>query len=228
MEVTGDWVFATYWICLMVGILYTVLSLLLGGIADVAGHIGVGLGAGHGDFSHDYGVDGHSGHGEASGMHTDGGQVIFSPFSPLVVAFFLTCFGASGILLGRIFQLQLIIGMCIAVCAAAALAWAFISLGNHYLGGMQVSSEVRLSTLLGTEAEVTVAIPETGIGEIAYIAMGGRTVGPARSEDMVPIARFATVRIARIVGNIFFVRQVVEDQYRTLETTPSGRTTPFE
>ena len=79
-----------------------------------------------------------------------------------------------------------------------------------------------MQALIGVEAEVTVAIPESTLGEIAYVAMGGRSVAPARSEDQVPIPRFSTVRITRVVGNIFFVRPVVEEQLRALDPQIPG------
>ena len=224
-----DWVTATYWICLLVGIIYTVASFILGGIADVSGHFG-DLSGGHGGFSHDYGVNGHGGHGETSGSFNNDGQLIFGPFSPLVISFFLTIFGAAGIVLSRMLLAPVLLSLPAAVAAAVALAWLLIVLGNRLFGNMHVSSEIRQHTLIGTEAEVTVAIPESSIGEIAYVAMGSRNVAPARSEDLAPIPRFATVRIARIVGNIFFVRLVVEEQLRARDTMTqgSGSSTPLE
>ncbi len=216
-----DWITATYWVCMLVGVIYTTLALLLGGIADFSGHTG-SFGAGHGGFSHDYGVGGHGGHGATNASSQQGGPVIFGPFSPLVIAFFLTCFGACGIVMRQVFHLFPALGVLIAVALAIVLAWILIVLGNRLFGSMQVSSEVHLQSLIGTEAEVTVAIPATSIGEIAYVAMGGRTVAPARSEDQTPIARFTTVRISRVVGNFFFVRPAVEEQLRTLDTIQPG------
>ncbi len=169
-------------------------------------------------FSHNYGVGGHGGHGEAHGTTSGSGVVIFTPFSPLVIAFFLTCFGAIGVLMQHILSGHLVLGMAAALALALMLAWMLLVLGNKVIGGMQASSEVHVQALIGTEAEVTVAIPETAVGEIAYVAMGGRSVAPARSEDQLPIPRFSTVRITRVVGNIFFVRPVVEEQLRALDT----------
>jgi len=224
MPIPMDWITPAYWICLLVGIIYTASAFLLGGFAHLhlPGH-GLHVG-GHTGFSHNYGVGGHGGHGEAHGSAHNGGPVIFTPLSPLVIAFFLTCFGAVGIVAARVLGSPTYLGLLIAVGAAFALAWLLIVTGNRLLGGMEASSEIRINSLVGTEAEVTVAISETGIGEIAYIAMGSRNVGPARSDEHVLIPRFATVRIARVVGNIFFVRQVVEDKLHTLdEPVPASR-----
>jgi len=211
-----------YGVCLLVGIIYTVAAFLLGSLGDFSG--GHGDFGGHpGDFSHDYGV-GTGGHGEALGSTATGGEILFGPFSPLVIAFFLTCFGGVGMLVtvagkGSLFASPLV-SLPIAAASGFILAWLLAVVFNRLLGGMASSSEVRLSTLVGTDAEVTVTIPPMSVGEIAYIAMGSRYVTPARSEEQIPIPRYATVRITRIVGNTFFVRQGVEDQLRNMEDMP--------
>ncbi len=214
-----DYLMMVYGICMAVGIIYTLAAFLMGGFADLGLHLG-DMGGGHGEFNHDYGVTG-SGHGEASGASADAGPLLFGPFSPLVVAFFLTCFGGTGVLLTTIAPgMSKYLGLSLAVASGFLLAWALIAFFNRLLGGMQSSSEVRLYTLIGSDAEVTVAIPAVGVGEVAYVAMGSRYVSPARSDEQVNLPRFATVRITRIVGNTFFVRQVLEEQLRDMEGTP--------
>ena len=216
-----------YGICLLVGIIYTIASFLLGSLGDLGGHSGdVGggdmgdMGGQPGDFSHSYGVE-TGGHGEAQGAAGVGGEVLFGPFSPLVIAFFLTCFGGVGLILTKIpLTANPYLNMPVAAVSGFLLAWLLVSVFNRVLGGMASSSEVRLNTLVGTEAEVTVAIPPMGIGEISYIAMGSRYVTPARNEEQVPIPRYAVVRITRIVGNSFFVRPAVEEQLRAMEEAP--------
>lgn len=222
-----EWLISTYWICLLVGIIYTFASLLLGDVMHFhfPGHTG-GFTGGHGGFSHDYGVHGHGGHGVARGSTSGNTQILFGPFSPLVVAFFLTCFGAFGVVMRQVFSSALL-NLGFALLLGVILAWLLIVVGNRLLGGLQVSSEVHVQELIGTEAEVTVGIPETGIGQIAYVAMGGRSIAPARSDDQTPIARFTTVQITRVVGNIFFVRPVVDEQLRALDRRlPAETVTP--
>jgi len=204
-----------YGICLLVGVIYTIASFLMGSFADMGGHDS-GMGGPAGDFSHDYGVD-TGGHGEALGSTASGGEILFGPFSPLVIAFFLTCFGGVGMLMTIAFDLIPLISLPIAAASGFLLAWLLAAMFNRLLGGMASSSEVRLSTLVGTDAEVTVAIPPMGVGEIAYIAMGSRYVTPARSTEQAVIPRYATVRITRIVGNTFFVRPAAEEQLRAVE-----------
>ena len=202
-------------VCFLVGIVYAVLAFVMGHIADLGGH-----GEAGGDFSHDYGVDGASGHGQTFGAGAEGGEVVFGPFSPFVIAFFLTGFGGVGLALTMSGTLAPLLALPIAALFGLALAWLLYKLFNRVLGGLQSSSEVRINSLIGSEAEVTVAIPPMGIGEIAYVAMGSRCVSPARSDDQVAITRHATVRISRVVGNIFFVRPSFEDQLRTIDETP--------
>lgn len=212
-----------YGICLLVGIIYTIASFLLGSLGDLGGHagdMGGDMGGHPGDFAHTYGVE-TGGYGEAQGATGAGGEMLFGPFSPLVIAFFLTCFGGVGLILTKIpLTANPYLNLPIAAVSGFLLAWLLVSVFNRVLGGMASSSEVRLNTLVGTEAEVTVAIPPLGIGEISYIAMGSRYVTPARNEEQTPIPRYSTVRITRIVGNTFFVRPAMEEQLRNLEEAP--------
>ena len=203
----GNWILNAYWIALIVGIGYTIVSFILGGIG------------GHAHFEGgDMGDAGQGGHMDVG----DSGQLIFGPFSPLVIAFFLTCFGATGIVLTSLKGLHLL-SLPFAVVSGFVLAWVLILVFNRFLGGMQSSSEVKVYALVGTEGEVTVEIPPSGIGEIAYVAMGGRYVAPARSEEPVAIPRFAAVRITRLVGNMFYVIPILEERLRQMDATEEDK-----
>jgi membrane protein implicated in regulation of membrane protease activity len=204
-----------YEICLAIGIGYTLIAALLGGFGGHGAH----LGAGHGPhFGH--GVH----HGHADRADSESGEVIFGPLSPLVIAFFLTCFGAVGLLLSWQFHLRTT-SLPVALCASFLLAWLLAKMLNTLLGNMQGSSEVRLYALIGNEGEVTVDIPAEGIGEIVYIAMGSRCVAPARSDEHVLIRRFAGIRISRLVGNMFYVTPLIEDQLQHLAAVPTAEAT---
>jgi hypothetical protein len=76
------------------------------------------------------------------------------------------------------------------------------------IAAVQSSSEVKMLNMVGETAEVTVAIPATGIGEIAYVAMGSRNLSPAQTDGGEEIPRFSNVRITRVSGNIFFVNKI--------------------
>lgn len=203
-----DWVQNAYWLCFIVGVCYTIIAFILGGIG------------GHGDMTHlgHLGHFDHAGHAGDQGMADDAGQVIFGPFSPLVISFFLTCVGATGIITTGMFHFSIALSLPAALASGFVLAWLLITVFNRLLGGMQSSSEVRLYSLIGSEGEVTVDIPENGIGEIAYVAMGSRYVAPARSDTQARISRFAGVRITRLVGNMLYVSPLVEEQLRNLDS----------
>ena len=91
----AEWALTAYWICLFVGVGYTLIAAILGGFAGhgsiIDGHVG--------GFSHTYGVDHtvHAGHGTATST-SDAGQVILvlfplwsSPFSLHVLVRSVLC-----------------------------------------------------------------------------------------------------------------------------------------
>ena len=54
------------------------------------------------------------------------------------------------------------------------------------LYSQQASSEVQMSRLVGRSAEVTVAIPAGGVGQISLSVAGERTEHVARAKDGAP------------------------------------------
>ncbi len=199
------WAMSVYWVCLIVGVGYSLVALIMGGSHGVAGTDAGGMGNG-GDFNHNYGMGGTHGQGQGSANgydSTSGTEMVFGPFSPLVIAFFLTCFGGVGVLVAPHFSP--VVAMLMAFASGIVLAWLLIYGFNKLLGSLPSSSEIKLASLVGLEAEVTVALPPTGVGEIAYVAMGSRNVAPAHNETGTTIPRFSSVRISRIVGNMFYV-----------------------
>ena len=86
----------------------------------------------------------------------------------------------------------------------------------------QGSSEVRVSAMEGTLAEVTVPIPEESNGQIAFIAQGRRVTFVARDADNGAIPRGRQVEIVRVVGGtLSSVRSTVEcSTHSTCQKTP--------
>jgi membrane protein implicated in regulation of membrane protease activity len=131
-----------------------------------------------------------------------------SPISPLTIATFITAFGATGLVTTSLF----------AVSERGSILWATLGgvmfsaltyLGFTYLLiKPQGSSEVRVSELAGTQAEVLTPIPAEGLGEIAFVAQGGRVTSSARSLHKTDIPRGTTVRLERVVGGIAVVEPV--------------------
>ena len=67
-------------------------------------------------------------------------------------------------------------------------------------------SEVHLQELHGIEAEVITSIPADSVGEIAFVAQGGRVTYTAKSADSTAIPRGTTVMIEKVVGGVAIVQ----------------------
>lgn len=157
-------------------------------------------GGGIADFDHDLDHDaaptGH--HGSLSGAH-------LGWLSPLIVAFFLTCFGGTGLLFTRVVDLGV---LSVAPAAASSLVFAAAAIWtfNRIFGKLEASSHATASDLVGRSAKVIVPIPQgRGAGKIAYSVKGSRYTMTARSEDAIAMAQGAEAVILRIVGQCCFV-----------------------
>ena len=146
----------------------------------------------HGDFSHDVGHD--------AGGH--GGPSILSS---RVVSGFVTAFGgfgAIGIRLGYGVGLSTAMGFG-GGFVFAALVYFF----TWFLFSQQASSLVEVKDLKGATAEVSVAIPPQGIGQVRC-TMGGSVIEKiARSTDGGGIAANTSVKIEEVVGETLIVRR---------------------
>lgn len=179
-----------YAICLVVGLLFTLIS-------AIAGHFFGGDGA-------DVGTGGHAEAGFA-----DSGVPGISFFSPTVLASFITAFGAFGIIFSKIettasvwasAPLSIVGGGIV----AAGVFWLF----NTMFRKTQSSSESHVASLLGQTANIITPIPENGVGEIAYVQGGTRYTAPARAENGTAIGASKPVQITRIVGTQFYVKPI--------------------
>jgi len=189
---------------------------------DIGGHdIDVG--------GHDIDVSGHDvevgGHDTGVGdqhldVHADGGsgEIHLSPVSPITIATFVTAFGGVGFILQQIPGGHLFLSLPIAFGSGFVLAGSAFYLLYKIFIATQASSDYTRESILGLEAEVITPIPENGVGEIAYIAKGSRFNAPARSEEQVSIAKHAIVRVTKVGGNIFYVREIPDEVLRRLAT----------
>jgi len=176
-----------YGICLAVGLLFTIISALVG---HLFGGDGTDVGTG--------------GHAEAG--FADSGVPGISFFSPTVLASFVTAFGACGLIL-RSFDLTspLYISAPASALAGGAIALGVLFIFNTLFRKTQSSSEGRVASLVGQPATIVTPIPAEGVGEIAYVQSGSRYTAPARSLKRADLAAGQPVRIARIVGTQFYV-----------------------
>ena len=177
-----------YAVCLVVGLLFTIISAL----------------AGHGFHGGDGAHVGTGGHAEAG--FDDSGIPGVSFFSPMVLASFVTAFGGFGILFNDIRATSNVwLSAPLSIACAFVVALGVLGVFNAIFSRTQSSSESRVASLIGQTASLTTSIPANGVGEIAYVQSSTRYTAPARAEKGVPLPVGQPVRITRIVGTQFFV-----------------------
>lgn len=194
-----DWI-TIYWTCLLLGFIWLVVQLLLA------------------DFGHDFDVDVSPGAMDVDidGVHLDSAEVLgsgeihLSPVSPMVISGFIIMFGAAGIITlqstGEDFPKMLVAVIAVAAgFVAAIILWFLLSLIIRAVSG---SSESRIADLIGHEAEVITPIRGANMGEIAYISRGSRYTSPARCLEKTDIERNSIVKIVKIVGTTYFVKEI--------------------
>ncbi len=180
-----------YLLCLGGGFLFLVVLALLGHFFEGAGQHDVGSG----------------GHAETGADGTDGSGV--SAFSPMIIAAFMTGFGAFGYLLSLVPATKSpLLSAPLAAVGAFAFANVIVSALRLVFRKTQSSSESQVASVVGSTATLGTGIPENGVGEIVYVQGGTRYTAPARTEDGKPIATGAAVIVTRIVGSQFFVKPV--------------------
>jgi len=150
-------------------------------------------------FGGDHDVGGHEiGHG-GDADHAGGPSVL----SLRIMASFLTAFGVGGVV-GRYYRLSHPISSGIGLVTGVAMAGIVYQFAK-VLYSQQASSEIRMQGLIGTIAEVSVAIPAGGVGQIALSSAGARSEHIARSADGRALSRGATVVITSLGGDSVIV-----------------------
>lgn len=179
-----------YGICLVTGLLFTIVTVLFGHFFGGGGHV---LGSG--------------GHVEAGADTSD--QPGMSVFSPTVIASFVTAFGGFGLIFSQFPATKpAIVSAPLSLGGGALVASAMYFFFGFIFRHTQGSSESRVAALVNTEATVITPISANGVGEIAYVVGGTRYTAPARAEDGFLIPNGQTVKIVRIVGTQFYVKKL--------------------
>ena len=177
-----------YLFCLVVGLVFTLVSVTIGHFFG-----------GHGDH-----VGGSGGHAEAGADSSDMPGI--SIFSPTIIASFITAFGAFGLIFTEFEPTKkVIISAPLSVISAMGIAGELFIFLRSVFGHTQSSSESHVARLAGTEASIVSPIPESGVGEIAYVVSGTRYTAPARTENGAAIGNGKRVTITRVVGTQFYV-----------------------
>lgn len=161
-----------------VGFLFLLVSLVFGGLFD------------HGDVDH-------------GDIHGDVHGVGF--FSTRVLSVFITAFGGFGAIgthLGFSIEISTLLGL-----VGGAIFGGLIYLFASFLYNQQASSDIRVDELVGRTAQVSVAIPKDGLGQVRC-SMGESVVEKlARTEDGAAIPANTSVKIESIVGETVLVRR---------------------
>ncbi len=199
-----------YVICLLVGLIFAVLSFILSGgfeaHVDAGADVGTGL---HMDMD-----------GDISGGDAGVGDVDFPLFSPVVIASFVAFFGAGGIVGMKVFFLLPVMSVLVALgtgLGMGLLVGFFLMKIYKYL---QTNATTQVQSLVGKQAEVVEAIPADGVGQILFAGKSQRLAGPARSEEKKDIKRHALVTITRVVGGLYWVREHADEKLRDVITDP--------
>jgi hypothetical protein len=224
----GDLLLYVFTGCFAFGVLYAAVSFILGGHGDHSAGEGSGIGdsldidAGDGlDIAHDIDIGQGDLVGDMSGADAGDGVDIQhgtdtadsadstspSPFNPLVIASAITTFGAVGLISMKGFGLGDLASTIVALSFAGAIGAALFFGIVKFMYGSQSNSIFSLNDLIGTEADVLTPVPETGLGEIVFIANGTRYTLGARSLEGDVIRRGETVIIREIAGSIAVVQK---------------------
>ena len=181
-----------YLFCFAVGALWSVATLLLGGMH--AGHHGLGHHAGHAGHS-----GGHAHH--ASSAH----QWLAGMVNPSGIAVFLAWFGGIGYLLTRHSGFAFWLDITLALTAGLLGAWLLASF-LRFLETREKPLDPADYQMVGVLGRVSSTIRPDGVGEVIYVRDGARKPVCARSSDGVSIRRGEEVVITNFEKGIAWVR----------------------
>ena len=140
-----------------------------------------------GDLGHD--VDGH-----------EGGP---SVLSSRILSVFVTAFGGFGAIAS---YLNYGVGLSTAVAFGGGLIFGgIIYFFASFLYSQQASSHIRVGDLVGSTAQVSVAIPDNGLGQIRCTIGDSIIEKVARSKDGKAIPANAVVKVEEVVGETVLV-----------------------
>jgi membrane protein implicated in regulation of membrane protease activity len=128
-----------------------------------------------------------------------------SIYSARIIASFLTAFGVGGVI-ARYYNLSHPVSTGIGVVSGIVLASVVYQFAR-LLYSQQASSEVKMASLVGQTAEVTIGIPERGAGQVTVTVGGERSMHIARPVDGKPIATGTEVVITALRGDSVLVER---------------------
>jgi len=215
--------------CLMLGGIYTLFTLVMGGISEMGGHghhfgdaghvdsladggfhhggeiahADSGFDASQGHLAHDAGtpdVDGDTGHADTA-TGDDGHFSLLHYLNPVAMAGFCLGFGGVGTLCRLAFKLPVLGSLLWAMAGGMGLWLATYLLVARFIAGSQASSHYRQEEMVGLRGQVTAPIEGSRPGMVACTIAGRRQLVRAITDDPDPIPAGSVVRIRRIQDN---------------------------
>jgi hypothetical protein len=196
-----------YWILFLLGLGFAVVSMVFSGLG--AGHDMDAGGGGHFDMGSAH-MDAGAAHGDMGDLYHGQGEIAMNPVSPMTIFSFLGGFGGGG-LIGHFLGLPIWGSLLVALPVGFILAFSIFYF-MMVLNRSNVSSEAHISEAIGVTGELITPITEDGTGEIAYVSRGSRYTSPARSIDGKSISKGRPVKVWRVVGSTFFVKEVMPEE----------------
>lgn len=172
--------------------LVALVSFLFAVVSLVGAEVGDAL-----DFGADVDVD--------ADVDSGGG---FANVSPFAIAVFGATFGLVGMIASVWTEMAPIPSILIATAAGLVVGGAAHVLFLYVLSPSKSSHFSLQEDAVGREVEVTISIPASGKGQVAYNNVSGRVTLGARSSNNESIPAGKTVVIERISGRNAFVRPV--------------------
>jgi membrane protein implicated in regulation of membrane protease activity len=206
-------------LCFAIGVLWSVVTLLLGGLHfghfnGDTGHASAHIGHGHmGHAGHVHAGHMHAGHTHApttlKGIkvpsHKGSAGWIGSMLNPSSAAVFLAWFGGVGYVLTRHSGLALITDLALAGVIGLIGAWLLAAF-LRFLQSREMPLDPFDYEMVGILGHVSCAIRKDGVGEVIYLRDGARRPLPARSADDTEIRRGEEVVVTRYEQGIAYVR----------------------
>lgn len=167
-----------FYICFLIGIVYSILSVILGGIFDIF-NIGGSI-----DLNFEF--------------------PFISLMKPAVLAIFLTVFGGMGLIgIRNGWKYTVLIAAILGISSAICI-WRIVIIN---LFKAENTSSAKRKDLIGLEAFVIETILEGKVGSITYIVNGNKYSSPCRNIMGTKIPVGKKVIIKEIKENTFFVSE---------------------
>lgn len=185
--------------CFLFGLLFVLVSALLGNLGHGSGHVSHGSPAhaiAHSGPSLSHGTHvAHAGPAHGSqGSTANAGNNFFSSFfaniSPISIALFLLGFGFIGYAIHNTALLALPFVLILAGISGFIISGLLLLMINRLFGNIAEPVAQDVTDRTGLLGRVSITVPENGLGEILYISPAGmRKSIPARSMDGRKIER---------------------------------------